>query len=138
MGTRTQGTRTSRGRGDRHIPTIRKYNTTSLQIRNALVHKTAWACCSFRIIIECRMGRKACCDGLWNFICFSFRRGGHGGRGGYQDEYGADESFDSQDEMGQGWGNGGRGRPRVGPPRGGSTQKSRHAFSHTHALRIRP
>ncbi|KAB5535894.1 hypothetical protein PHYPO_G00123180 [Pangasianodon hypophthalmus] len=52
----------------------------------------------------------------------SFRRGGmsgRGGRGGYQDEYGGDESFDSQDEMGQGWGNGGRGRPRGGPPRGG-------------------
>lgn len=42
---------------------------------------------------------------------------GRGGMGGYQDEYGGDESFDSQEEMGQGWG--GRGRPRGGPPRGG-------------------
>lgn len=42
-----------------------------------------------------------------------------GGRGVYQEEYGGDESFDSQDEMV--WGNGGRGRPRGGPPRGGST-----------------
>uniref|UniRef100_A0A4W4FFY9 pre-mRNA 3' end processing protein WDR33 n=1 Tax=Electrophorus electricus TaxID=8005 RepID=A0A4W4FFY9_ELEEL len=51
-----------------------------------------------------------------------YRRGGpsgRGGRGGFQDEYGGDESFDSQDEMGQGWGGGGRGRPRGGPPRGG-------------------
>ncbi|XP_056600591.1 pre-mRNA 3' end processing protein WDR33 [Triplophysa dalaica] len=50
----------------------------------------------------------------------SYRRGGQSGRGGmggYQDEYGGDESFDSQEEMGQGWG--GRGRPRGGPPRGG-------------------
>ncbi|RXN23338.1 pre-mRNA 3 end processing WDR33-like protein [Labeo rohita] len=50
----------------------------------------------------------------------SYRRAGpsgRGGMGGYQDEYGGDESFDSQEEMGQGWG--GRGRPRGGPPRGG-------------------
>ncbi|XP_016350469.1 pre-mRNA 3' end processing protein WDR33-like isoform X2 [Sinocyclocheilus anshuiensis] len=50
----------------------------------------------------------------------SYRRGGlsgRGGMGGYQDEYGGDESFDSQEDMGQGWG--GRGRPRGGPPRGG-------------------
>ncbi|XP_076837946.1 pre-mRNA 3' end processing protein WDR33 isoform X2 [Brachyhypopomus gauderio] len=52
----------------------------------------------------------------------SYRRGapsGRGGRGSFQDEYGGDESFDSQDEMSQGWGGGGRGRPRGGPPRGG-------------------
>lgn len=51
-----------------------------------------------------------------------YRRGGlsgRGGMGGYQDEYGGDESFDSQEEVGQGWG--GRGRPRGGPPRGGKT-----------------
>lgn len=40
-----------------------------------------------------------------------------GGMGGFQDEYGGEESFDSQEEMGQGWG--GRGRPRGGPTRGG-------------------
>ncbi|XP_056328678.1 pre-mRNA 3' end processing protein WDR33 isoform X1 [Danio aesculapii] len=50
----------------------------------------------------------------------SYRRGGpsvRGGMGGFQDEYGGEESFDSQEEMGQGWG--GRGRPRGGPTRGG-------------------
>lgn len=50
----------------------------------------------------------------------TFRRGGmsgRGGMGGFQEEYGGDESFDSQEEMGQGWR--GRGRPRGGPPRGG-------------------
>ncbi|XP_062844138.1 pre-mRNA 3' end processing protein WDR33 [Trichomycterus rosablanca] len=50
-----------------------------------------------------------------------FRRSsmsGRGSRGGYQDKYGEDQSFDGQEEMGQGWGNGGRGRPRGGPPRG--------------------
>ncbi|KTG47775.1 hypothetical protein cypCar_00021614 [Cyprinus carpio] len=50
----------------------------------------------------------------------SYRRGGprgRGGMGGYQDEYGGDESFDSQEDIGQVWG--GRGRTRGGPPRGG-------------------
>lgn len=46
-----------------------------------------------------------------------YRRGGRSGMGGFQDEYGGDESFDSQEEMGQGWGV--RSRPRSGPPRGG-------------------
>lgn len=57
---------------------------------------------------------------------------GRGGRGGYQDEYGGDESFDSQEEMGPGWGNGGRGRPRGGPPRGGSTPITQSFQPHTH------
>ncbi|XP_066508060.1 pre-mRNA 3' end processing protein WDR33-like isoform X2 [Hoplias malabaricus] len=58
----------------------------------------------------------------------SYRRGGpsgRGSRGSYQEEYGGDESFDSQEEMGQGWGNGGGGRGRRGgPPRGGGVGRN--------------
>ncbi len=64
-----------------------------------------------------------------------YRRGGpsgRGGMGGYQDEYGGDESFDSQEDMGQGWG--GRGRPRGGPPRGGKT----FSIHLSHQLPLRP
>lgn len=65
----------------------------------------------------------------------SYRRSGpsgRGGRGSYQDDYGGDDSFDSQEEMGQGWGNGGRGR-RGGPPRGGhdgyrDSQRGEHSM----------
>ncbi|XP_030629663.1 pre-mRNA 3' end processing protein WDR33 isoform X2 [Chanos chanos] len=59
----------------------------------------------------------------------SYRRGGpgrpdgRGGRGGFSDEYGGDENFESQEDMGRGWDNGGRGRPRGGAPRGGGGRK---------------
>lgn len=63
---------------------------------------------------------------------------GRGGRAGYQEEYRGDESFETQDEMGQGWGNGGRGRPRGGPPRGGSIQITPSVQPHAHAHTLHP
>ncbi|XP_048103122.1 pre-mRNA 3' end processing protein WDR33 isoform X2 [Alosa alosa] len=58
-----------------------------------------------------------------------FRRGGPGGpqgRGGrgFPEEYGGEEGFEAQEDVGQGWESRGRGRPRGGgPPRGGGGRK---------------